>query len=202
MEKRDVICVAATHEFARYQFEQASINRIVAQSGIAKGSFYQYFEDKKDLFLYLVQMAAEAKAEYVSPVMVNPEDQDLFSLLRDMYLAGIQFAAEHPEYAEISKKIMENKTAPLYMELMADNLAAACEQFQALLKKAVARGEVRADIDINMFAYLIVSMNTLVVEYYLDHVTQEYDEGMLETIDKFLSFLKRGIGTVSTKPAF
>ena len=29
----------------------ASINRIVSAAGIAKGSFYQYFEDKRDLFI-------------------------------------------------------------------------------------------------------------------------------------------------------
>ena len=39
--KRKAITEAAVDEFAAYPYEQASINRIVANSGIAKGSFYQ-----------------------------------------------------------------------------------------------------------------------------------------------------------------
>ena len=193
-DKRKLICKVAIEEFAEYSFDQASINRIVAKSGIAKGSFYQYFEDKKDLFLYLVQMAAEAKAEYISPLMRNPDEHDFFTLLREAYVSGIQFAAEHPEYAEISKKMLENKDAPIYRELMAENLPSAYEFFETLLENAVARGEVRADIDTKMFAYMIASMNTHVVEYYMEHVAQDCDEGMFETLEKFLDFLKSGIG--------
>ena len=53
---------------------------------------------------------------------------------------------------------------------------------------------MRADLDIQMFAYLIVSMNTLVVTYYSEYIAQDYDEKMFATIDKFLDFLKHGIG--------
>ncbi|MBK7920673.1 MAG: TetR/AcrR family transcriptional regulator [Chloroflexi bacterium] len=49
-DKRALICKVAVAEFAKHRFDKASINRIVAQSGIAKGSFYQYFEDKRIYF--------------------------------------------------------------------------------------------------------------------------------------------------------
>ncbi|MFH1632534.1 MAG: TetR/AcrR family transcriptional regulator [Chloroflexota bacterium] len=193
-DKRTLICQVALDEFAEYSFNQASINRMVAKSGIAKGSFYQYFEDKKDLFLYLVQSAAEEKLNYISPLMYNPDQHDIFTLLREMYLSGIRFADERPKYAEISRKILENMDASIYKEAMADNLPSAYEFFETLLEKSIARGEVRPDIDIKMFAYLIASMNTLVIAYYTEYIAQDYDDKMFETIDKFLDFLKNGIG--------
>ena len=49
--KRGAILDAALEEFAAYPYDQASVNRIVARAGIPKGSFYQYFENKKDLYL-------------------------------------------------------------------------------------------------------------------------------------------------------
>ncbi len=196
-DKRTLICNAAIGEFAEYSFDQASVNRIVAKSGIAKGSFYQYFENKKDLFLYLVQLIAEEKEKYISPVMRNPDQHDIFTLLREIYLSGIQFAAEHPQYAEISRKILESKGKPIYAEIMADNLPSAYVFFETLLENAIERGEVRADIDIKMFAYLIASMNALVIEYYIEYLAQKYDGKMMETIDKFLDFLKNGIGEQS-----
>lgn len=193
-DKRELICKVAIAEFAEYPFDQASVNRIVAKAGIAKGSFYQYFEDKADLFLYLARLAGEAKAEYISPVMRNPEEHDFFTLLRALYASGIQFAAEHPEYAAISQSLLEDKDGPLYRELMAENLPSAYQFFEGLLETAVVKGEIRADIDTKMLAYMLVAMNAHFVEYYLQHVAGEYDEGMLETLDKFVDLLRSGIG--------
>lgn len=53
-EKKDKILKAANKEFARVSLEQASIKNIVEDAEIARGSFYQYFEDKQDLFEYLM----------------------------------------------------------------------------------------------------------------------------------------------------
>ena len=50
--------------------------------------------------------------------------------------------------------------------MTADNLPTAYKFFETLLEKAIARGEVRADIDIKMFAYVIASMNVVFVEYH------------------------------------
>jgi AcrR family transcriptional regulator len=193
-DKRKAICEVAIQEFAEYPFDQASINRIVSRAGIAKGSFYQYFEDKADLFLYLARLAGEAKAQYISPVMRNPDRHDFFTLLRELYASGIQFTVENPEFAIISQKVLEHKDEPIYRELMAENLPSAYQFFEALLENAVSKGEVRADIDTKMLAYMLVPMNAHFAEYYLEHVAQEYDEAMLEALDKFVDMLKNGIG--------
>ncbi|MBR3569954.1 MAG: helix-turn-helix transcriptional regulator, partial [Oscillibacter sp.] len=49
-EKRARIVNAAWDEFAAVPFADASINRVIRAAGIPRGSFYQYFEDKNDLF--------------------------------------------------------------------------------------------------------------------------------------------------------
>lgn len=48
-EKKNKIIKAAQNEFERVPLEQASIKNIVENAGIARGSFYQYFESKEDL---------------------------------------------------------------------------------------------------------------------------------------------------------
>ncbi len=52
-KKRTKISELAIAEFANADYDNASISNIVKQAKIAKGSFYQYFEDKADLYLYL-----------------------------------------------------------------------------------------------------------------------------------------------------
>lgn len=53
-EKRERIEKALVHEFSKGSFEQASITNIIKKAGIPRGSFYQYFEDKKDAVEYLI----------------------------------------------------------------------------------------------------------------------------------------------------
>lgn len=196
-DKRTLICNVAIDEFAKHSFDLASINRIVAKAGIAKGSFYQYFDDKEDLFQYLLQLTAEQKATYVSPAMQKPEEYDIFTLMREFYLSGIQFVVEHPDQAAIGKRLLENKNSPIYDEVMADYWPTTVDFFETLLETAIQKGEIRSDLDVRMFAYLIASMNRHVVEYYMEYVNRDNFEDMMDTIDKFLSFLRVGIGGVA-----
>jgi len=48
-EKQAKIREAIRQEFARVPMEEVSINRIVQQAGISRGSIYQYYEDKRDM---------------------------------------------------------------------------------------------------------------------------------------------------------
>jgi len=192
-EKRDTICQAAIAEFAAHSFEQASINRIVANAGIAKGSFYQYFANKEDIFLYLLQLSGQAKLAYLEPVLRNAGEYDFFILLRDLYVSGIQFAEKHPEYAEIGKRLMKSKGTSIYAAVMNASMPTADEFFAMLLENAIRKKEVRADIDVAMFAHLIAAMNALVIEYYFEHGASTHDGSMLATIERFIDFLKYGL---------
>ena len=58
-EKRERLLCAATEEFAHTAFAEASINRIVQRARIPRGSFYQYFEGKEDLFFFLLESMKE-----------------------------------------------------------------------------------------------------------------------------------------------
>ena len=193
-DKRALICDVAFDEFAEYPFDQASINRIVANSGIAKGSFYQYFDDKKDLFLYLMGLITEEKINYLSPITRNPAEHDIFTLIKELFLSGIQFAREQPRYAAIGNKLLANKEAPIYRKMKVDNLPSSFAFFEPLIEEAIARGDVRADMDIKMLKYVITSMNVVIVEYCSEFYPQAIFESMIETVDVYMDVLKNGIG--------
>lgn len=54
-EKKQVILEAAVHEFSRVPYSSASINQIIKEADISRGSFYTYFEDKDDLMQYMLR---------------------------------------------------------------------------------------------------------------------------------------------------
>lgn len=53
-EKKKRLIAGAMKEFSSKSLNDASISNIVKNSKISRGSFYQYFEDKKDLYFYLI----------------------------------------------------------------------------------------------------------------------------------------------------
>ena len=53
-EKKKRILLAGFQEFARYPYRDASINRIIKNAEISRGSFYTYFEDKMGLLCFIL----------------------------------------------------------------------------------------------------------------------------------------------------
>ena len=53
--KKNAILEAAAHEFARVPYSAVSINQIIKEAEISRGSFYTYFEDKDDLMRYMLR---------------------------------------------------------------------------------------------------------------------------------------------------
>jgi len=53
-KKRTKIIDAIKSEFARVPFDKVSINKIVQDADISRGSFYMYFDDKKDMLIYIL----------------------------------------------------------------------------------------------------------------------------------------------------
>ena len=58
-EKRTKLLDIAAQEFAKYGFDDASVNRILEEAHMSKGAAYYYFEDKVDLFCTVIQYAME-----------------------------------------------------------------------------------------------------------------------------------------------
>lgn len=76
-EKRDAILEAARQEFSEVTLQKASIAHIIKRAVIPRGSFYQYFEDKDDIFFYLVESTGERFLENLIQALEN-EKGDIF----------------------------------------------------------------------------------------------------------------------------
>ena len=86
--KKQVIRQAAIKEFARVPFEKASINQIIQNADISRGSFYTYFEDKQDLLKWLIYAQAEQHFNnYIERLREN--GGDLWDMLENMFDRGL-----------------------------------------------------------------------------------------------------------------
>ena len=101
-EKRERIMAAAEREFLENSFEAASINRIIKEAAIPRGSFYQYFEYKKDIFLYIVSTHKNEAFGFVES-FIKDSDGAVFSFMRKAI--DFMISAECSEKVEGMKRI-------------------------------------------------------------------------------------------------
>ena len=76
-EKKKKLIDASFKEFSLYNFNDVSINRIIKEAGISRGSFYMYFVDKKDLYFYLLEQHLE--------ILINNMKKDLIKNKGDLF---------------------------------------------------------------------------------------------------------------------
>lgn len=83
-EKKNKIIEVSKNEFSRYSFYDASINRIIKEAGISRGSFYQYFNNKEDLFIYILDDYKNIIIQWIKE-KVKDNKYDIFELLLLVY---------------------------------------------------------------------------------------------------------------------
>ena len=81
--KRKKLIESAEIEFARAPFFEASIANIIKIAGVSRGSFYQYFEDKEDLYFYLLEDKVK-KANFYFSGLLEKHQGDLIEAVIEL----------------------------------------------------------------------------------------------------------------------
>ncbi|MBK7584246.1 MAG: TetR/AcrR family transcriptional regulator [Myxococcales bacterium] len=71
-ERRSHILAAARDVFAKRGYHQATIDDIVAETGVARGTFYLYFEDKRSVFSDLMDRFFTSLTMAINRIDVAP----------------------------------------------------------------------------------------------------------------------------------
>ncbi|SFG54934.1 transcriptional regulator, TetR family [Desulfotomaculum arcticum] len=108
-EKRERIINAALKEFAHIGFEKASTNEIIRKAEISKGSLFNYFNSKKELYLFLFDYIQEIIDKIYTEVDWN--ETDLFERMRQIGLIKFKIMKQYPQAFDFLKNAF-NETAP------------------------------------------------------------------------------------------
>ena len=105
-EKRKNICEAAIKEFARVTNDRVSINQIIKNANISRGSFYTYFEDKWDVLSYIFE---DSHQKFILLMKKSLEESrgDLWSALQDVMESMLLFCSTRSNF-EFLKNIMSH----------------------------------------------------------------------------------------------
>ena len=165
-EKKERILNAALEDIAAYGYDKASVTRIVKRAGIATGSFYQYFEDLDDLFLYIAKRAGSLKARYMQEALAEYGRDDLESCIRSMYLGGLRFGIEHEAYFKSAQSLMQLQGTPLFKRMISEaEHSDLVSWLYKIVGQAIENGEMHEGITPELFFKLLTGINSAIIEY-------------------------------------
>jgi len=152
--KRAQIENAAVREFARNGLRGASVNALVAGSGIAKGSYYRYFSGMEDVFQHILSIARQKKLALAN-TLNSSNGRDMFTYLRWLFQVEILFELREPELSAIEHHaFLEslNSSAPVDENAP---LIGGPSFFNEFLAQGILADDVATWVDTKLGAHLL-----------------------------------------------
>jgi AcrR family transcriptional regulator len=157
--RRSRLLEAAAAEFAAAGVDGANVNRISVAAGLAKGTIYNYFPSKRELFLAVV---AEASAQTAIGVGTVPDDAPIAQRLRAILESDVAWVREHEAFARV---LVREALAgdPRFQPEILEAAAPFVERVAEIIAAGVERGEVRDDLAVDRLALMFSGLCELAV---------------------------------------
>jgi AcrR family transcriptional regulator len=155
--RRAAIVEAAEAEFGVHGFSGGSLNVIARRAGVAKGSLFQYFADKRDLYAFIADIASQRVRAYMEDhIRELDPSRPFFDFLTDWLDAWVAYFADHPHERALhaaatlevdtdARVSVQNVIHRHYLEVL-----------RPLVRDAHVRGDLRADSDTDALMSLLL----------------------------------------------
>ncbi|MGX7145433.1 TetR/AcrR family transcriptional regulator [Facklamia languida] len=144
-EKQKQIINAAVKEFVRNGFEKASTNEIVKRANISKGSLFNYFNSKKDLYLYLIEYSSKAIVNLNEEIDLS--ETDLFKRIERVALQKFYVQQKYPQAFEFLASTKQEESVEV-KDIIKQRLNPIYNQAINKLYKDIDYSKFREGIDI------------------------------------------------------
>lgn len=155
--RRQAVLRAAEAEFAAHGFSGGSLNVIARNARVAKGSLFQYFADKADLYAHLSDLASQRiRAAMEERIAELSWQEGFFPALRRVVRGWVDYFGKHPlDLAFTAAVNLEpDITARSAVREVANGHYLAV--LRPLLESARDAGQLRADADLDAFLALLL----------------------------------------------
>lgn len=182
-EKKQRILTAAIQEFSCHGFTSANINVIAEEAGVSVGSLYKYFNNKHDMYLYIISTTVEKLKNILGDII--KENEELIATIRKI-IQAIQRYSRTDEHATRLYNVMATEMNPeLVVQLASQMEGATANVYAELIKKHQQSGQLRKDIQPRYFAYFLDNLFMMLqfsytCEYYKHRLKLYVSENVLD----------------------
>jgi AcrR family transcriptional regulator len=155
--RRAAVVEAAEAEFGARGFSRGSLNVIARRAGVAKGSLFQYFADKRDLYAFIADLASQRVRAYMEDrIRELDPSRPFFDFLTDLLDAWVGYFAEHPRERSLHAAATLEVDAEARVSVQNVVHRHYLEVLRPLVRDAHARGDLRGDSDTDALLSLLL----------------------------------------------
>ena len=178
METLDKICMAAEELFSEKGYYDTGITDIVTRAGIAQGTFYIYFNDKKSVFVYLIRkLGSELKESIRANIRVSKDRYD------EEYMGIKTFLNFVGEHIGLFKIVWQAQFVD--PELFKEYYESFSKGYVRNIKKAQTKGEMN-DIDPVILSYCLIGIANFTALKFIEFDNKNNYEEVVEEVMKFI----------------
>lgn len=184
--KREYILQACLEEFSDHNYDTASVSKIVEKLNIAKGSIYQYFIDKRDLYFFLIETACKFKIIYIIK-NVKYTNKNFYELVKAMMIFSLKFDEEYRDYGNLLSRVYmgNNDSFGTDTQNFIRNLGE--DYFLELVKHAQEKGEISKEFKPSLIFHIICQMITNIIRF------EDENRNKKDCIEEIVEVLKYGL---------
>lgn len=189
-EKQERIINAALKEFAKNGYDKASTNEIVKEAEISKGSLFNYFNNKKELYLFLLDYVTEMIEKIYSEV--NWDERDFFERMKQLGFVKFKVYKKLPQAFSFLKALSHEDAAEVKSEIKKvgnDVISRGMERGYQNIDWTKFREDIDREKMINIINWTMLNF----AEQYMDSVDSIEEVGMevFSESDGYFDILKR-----------
>jgi len=189
-EKKEKIFREAIKEFAKEGYNKGNIGTIAKEAGIAKGSLYQYFQDKKGLYMYCVKESYSISMKYASSKIENIDEVNIIDLFYDGFKDTWIFLKEEQDlYIFLLTLTYENKH-----NIKDEALTYILEQGRTFMRNLIDRnkekGYIKKDISTESILVFIEGISARMKEYMRDFAEENHKNAYDMDFNDYETFIK------------
>lgn len=160
-EKQERVLREAARLFAERGFSATDVAELAKRAGVSKGSLYNYFENKEDLYLHVCKdgLARSRRAVFGG---IDPE-WDIYRQVKHIFRQGIRFARKSPEYVRLYLTASAPGKEQFSAKLSSDVEKHTADYLKNQIRRGQVQGIVRSDLDPKLGAFFINSLYIIVV---------------------------------------
>lgn len=170
VQQRRTIERAALREFATHGFHDASLNRVIQDASISKGSFYYYFDGKEDLYAHVAREELAALLGRLGRTDVpDVADAEAFwDSLTALYAESMAALAEQPELAAMLRGSAAVASTPAGQRVLSELEGAVLPWLTETATTGQRVGAIRDDIPISLVIAVATGMGQAMDLWLLD----------------------------------
>src|SRR3954469_17040755 len=139
--RRERVLQAAMAEFGRHGYSGGSLNVIAREAGVAKGSLFQYFDDKFDFFAHVAEYTSLRVYAAMEGSLEPPETGSVVEHFVHLVDLWIDYMAEHPLERAVTGATTMNLAPGVRRAVREPVHRLYAKGVRPLLEAAVARGQ-------------------------------------------------------------